>query len=200
MDNMRNLINLVEGRLEGNPEVSYTDSEGASATKVVAQLNSYKSGVYTKLAMKLTRLEEIKQEAKELTAEIKQQSRENVADLFDAEDAASTRVVDTLQFIFTLTKDPKATESPQYKKILETLEKQFTPELTEVYTRLKSEMVTVTQKAPALKVAKKEESIQEMLNLREGIASMFTKIKNAVMRWGQKYDAKLDALKAQVGM
>ena len=156
--------------------------------------------MYTKLAMKLTRLEEIKQEAKELTAEIKQQSRENVADLFDAEDAASTRVVDTLQFIFTMTKDPKATESPQYKKILETLEKQFTPELTEVYTRLKSEMVTVTQKAPALKVAKKEESIQEMLNLREGIASMFTKIKNAVMRWGQKYDAKLDALKAQVGM
>lgn len=200
MDNMRNLINLVEGRIEGNPEVSYTDTESASATKVVAQLNSYKSGVYTKLAMKLTRLEEIKQEAKELTAEIKQHSRENVADLFDAEDAASTRVVDTLQFIFTMTKDPKATESPQYKKILETLEKQFTPELTEVYTRLKSEMVTVTQKAPALKVAKKEESIQEMLNLREGIASMFTKIKNAVMRWGQKYDAKLDALKAQVGM
>ena len=197
---MRNLINLVEGRIEGNPEVSYTDTESASATKVVAQLNSYKSGVYTKLAMKLTRLEEIKQEAKELTAEIKQHSRENVADLFDAEDAASTRVVDTLQFIFTMTKDPKATESPQYKKILETLEKQFTPELTEVYTRLKSEMVTVTQKAPALKVAKKDESIQEMLNLREGIASMFTKIKNAVMRWGQKYDAKLDALKAQVGM
>ena len=150
--------------------------------------------------MKLTRLEEIKQEAKELTAEIKQQSRENVADLFDAEDEASTRVVDTLQFIFTMTKDPKATESPQYKKILETLEKQFTPELTEVYTRLKAEMVTVTQKSPALKVAKKDESIQEMLNLREGIATMFTKIKNAVMRWGQKYDAKLDALKAQVGM
>jgi len=185
---------ITEDRVNDHPEVSYADTETASSTKVVAQLNSYKSGVYTKLAMKLTRLDAIKEEAKQLTAEIKQASRENVADLFDAEDAASTRVVDTLQFIFTMTKDPKATEAPQYKKILEALESQFTPELTEVYTRLKSEMVTVTQKAPALKVAKKEESVQE------GIGSIFSKIKNAVMNWGQRYDAKLDKLKAQVGM
>jgi|TARA_B110000858_G_C17790217_1_gene469486 hypothetical protein len=183
-----------EARLGDHPEVNYTDSETASSTKVVAQLNSYKSGVYTKLAQKLTRLEAIKAETKELTAEIKQYSRENVADIFDAEDAASTRVVDTLQFIFTMTKDPKATEAPQYKKILEALETQFTPELMAVYTKLKEEMVTVTQKAPALKVIKKDESVNE------GIGSVFTKIKNAVMSWGQKYDAKLDALKAQVGM
>ena len=183
-----------EARLGDHPEVNYTDSETASSTKVVAQLNSYKSGVYTKLAQKLTRLEAIKAETKELTAEIKQYSRENVADIFDAEDAASTRVVDTLQFIFTMTKDPKATEAPQYKKILEALETQFTPELMAVYTKLKAEMVTVTQKAPALKVIKKDESVNE------GIGSVFTKIKNAVMSWGQKYDAKLDALKAQVGM
>lgn len=183
-----------EARLGDHPEVNYTDSETASSTKVVAQLNSYKSGVYTKLAQKLTRLEAIKAETKELTAEIKQYSRENVADIFDAEDAASTRVVDTLQFIFTMTKDPKATQAPQYKKILEALETQFTPELMAVYTKLKEEMVTVTQKAPALKVTKKEESVNE------GIGSIFTKIKNAVMSWGQKYDAKLDALKAQVGM
>jgi hypothetical protein len=164
--------------------------------KTTVSLKSHQSQIYTNLAKKVKRINELKTELKALEDEVKQSSRENVSDLFDIEDAVKTRVIDTVSFIITLSKDPKATVSPKYKDILEVLEKQLTPELISVLEGLKKTMVTVTQKAPSLKIEPKDKP-----QLDEGKLSQYiTKLKNWVMSWGAKYDAKLDQLKSMAGM
>jgi uncharacterized protein (UPF0335 family) len=178
-EKLRQLMNLCEGR---NPDLEYQDAED----KVIAKLASYKSQSYTKLAQKVQRIEELEAEVKALKEEVKQESRENVADLFDAEDAVKTRIVETMSFILTLSKDPKATETPKYKDILEELTNHLTPELIIVLEQLKKQMVTITQKAPSMKIRPIDEGF---------VGSIFARLKNAVMSWGQRYDQKLNNLK-----
>ena len=180
--NLRNLINLFEAR---QPELTYSEP---SETEVIAHLKSYNSQVYTKLAQKVERISALEEEIKQLKEEVKQETRDNITDLFDANDAAKTRIVDTLSFIMTLSKDPVATRSPKYKEILEALTNHLTPELIVVLEGLKQSMVTVTQKAPALRIRQKD--------LDEGIvATIGAKAKNLINRWGTNYDAKLTQLK-----
>jgi len=183
-EQLRTLINLFEAR---NPAITYQENPG----EVVAQLKSYNSQTYTKLAQKIERIEQLESEVKALKDEVKQETRENIADLFEAEDAVNTRVVETISFIFTLSKDPKATEAPKYKEILTALEAQLTPELILVLEELKKKMVTVTQKQPSLKIRP----------VAEGLAgSLFAKLKAVVFGWAQRYDQKLAQLKAQAGL
>ena len=127
MKNLKHYISLVEARIE-NPEVSYVDEPN----KVTAKLSSYKSAEFTRLAKNMARIDELSTELKQLQSEVKQTRREDVAELFDVEDAVLTRVVETKSAFFKLTKDPKPTESPQYKTILEEFEKHLTPELIQI--------------------------------------------------------------------
>lgn len=182
----RNLINIIEARQLDNPNIAYHDVDDG---KVVAMLRSYNSQTYTKLANKVQRISELKSEIAALEDEVKQSTREDVSDLFDAEDAALTRVVDTISFIMTLSKDPKATVTPKYKDILEALTEHLTPELIQVLEGLKKTMVTVTQKSPSLKIQAKDE-------ISEGVfSSIGAKIKNFISKWGAQYDNKLNQLK-----
>ena len=192
---MRKLLNLFEARLT-DTDVEYEES----ADKVIATLKSYKSQSYTKLAQKLERIETLEEEIKTLKEEVKQDTRENVADLFDSADTINTRVVDTISFIFTLSKDPKPTVSPKYKDILAVLEKQLTPELIAVLEKLKNEMVTITQKAPSLKYSKKEELEEDLDDIGDFVSSWYRKFKNYISSWGVKYDSKLSALKHAAGV
>lgn len=90
-DNIRKILNLFEGR---NPDLEYQDAE----TQVIAKLRSYNSQSYTKLAQKVNRIKQLKDEVKALEEEVKQETRENITDLFDAEDAVKTRIVETMSF------------------------------------------------------------------------------------------------------
>lgn len=182
-EQFRKLINLVEARI---PDIEYHDDAKSSTAK----LKSYNSQVYTKLAQKVQRIQQLESEIKALKEEVKTSAREDVADLFDAEDAVKTRVVETIQFILTLSKDPAPTNTPKYKDILEALTNHLTPELIEVLEGLKKEMVTVTQKSPSLTVKP----------LKEALGDVFAKIKTFVFRWAESYDQKLDALKAELAM
>lgn len=177
MKTIRQLINLMESR---NPELEYEEL----ADRVIAKLYSYNSQSYTKLAQKIERIDQLEAEIKALKAEVKQGTRESIAELFDAEDAAKTRVVETLSFIFTLSKDPEPTKAPKYKDILDVLSKQLTPELIIVLEGLKDTMVTKTQKEPSLRL--KPQQIDE---------GVFSKLKQTVMSWASRYDSKLAKLK-----
>lgn len=170
---------IFEARL---PDLDY-QQDGDS---VKVKLHSYKSQVYTKLAQKTERIKALKTELETLESEVKQSAREDVADLFDATDAVNTRVVETLQFMFTLSKDPKATETPQYKKILEELSQHLLPEQIAVMEALKKQFVTVTQKSPSLKISKITESVA---------TDFFAKFKRVVLQWTRGYDQQLDKLK-----
>lgn len=174
---------ILEARRDG---VEYRDTE----KQVVASLVSHQSATYTKLAQKVERIGQLKEEIKQLEDEVKQSTREDIADLFDAEDAVKTRVVETMSFILTLSKDPAATRIPKYKDILEALTEHLTPELITILEELKSQMVTVVQKSPSLKIQ----------SLREGIVQrLFARLKQFISRWGSQYDQKLDALRSQAG-
>lgn len=185
-EQFRKLINLCESRIE-NPDVSYT----SDAKKVVAVLKSYNSQSYTKLAQKFEQIAMLEAEVKQLKAEVKASTKEDVADLFDAEDAIMTRVIETVSFTLTLSKDPIPTVSPKYKDILEALSTQLTPELILVLEELKKNMVTVTQKSPSLSIKPVSEG---------RFSNFFAKFKNLVFNWGQKYDQKLDQLKSQASV
>lgn len=178
MNEFRYYMNLIEGRI---PQAEYKDK----ADRVIAKLESYESQSYTKLAQKVERITQLSDELKRLKAEVKQETRERISGIFDAEDAAQTRVVETISFMFTLSKDPEPTVSPKYKDILLELEKQLTPELIAVLEKLKETMVTVTKKEPSLRIK----------TLENDEMSLDNQIFQAIEDWGKKYDQKLDALK-----
>lgn len=181
---MRDLINIMEGRLPG---VEYDDKPD----RVTAALKGRDSEKYTKLGQKIQRIETLSKELDDLQAEVKAETKTDIADLFDAADAVKTRVVETLSLIFTLSKNPATQNNPKYKDILETLSADFTPDLIKKMEALKKTMVTVVNKSPSLRVT----------HLKEGkFSSFFKKLKNYFTAWGIQYDEKLDALKAQAGI
>lgn len=184
MEQIRKLMMICEGR---NPELEY---QNVSNEKVIAKLKSYDSQSYTKLAQKIERITALEKEIKELKAEVKSSSKERINDLFEAEDAAKTRVVETISFVFTLSKDPKETVTPKYKEILQEIETQLTPELITVLETLKKTMVTITQKSPSLKIEP----------VTEGIGSIFSAVKDAVLSWTKNYDRKLEKLKREANI
>ena len=174
----RHYINLIESR---NPDFDYQDNE----QQVIAVLKSYNSQVYTKLAQKVERIDQLEAEIKMLKEEVKHETRENIADLFDAEDVVRTRVVQTMSFILTLSKDPKATVSPKYKDILEELSAHLTPELIIVLENLKKQLVTVTQKSPSLRIEPVDEG---------RLGDLFARFKQKIFGWANRYDQKLSML------
>jgi len=187
-------IRDVEGR-RSDSNISYE----VEPTKVIAKLASYKSAEYTRLAKNLERIDRLEKMTKALKEQVKQDTRDHVADLFSADDTVRTRVVETVSFVFQLTKDPKATTTYKYAEIVKELTSHLTPELITVLESLKKKYEGSTQKAPALSVSK-----NESLDLNEGvwdrITAVLRKFKNAIMNWATGYDKKLDALKAQAAM
>jgi len=177
---MRNFISIVEADIEFE----------RGADKVVATLKSYNSQSYTKLAQKVERIEALEEEIKALKLQVKSEAKEHVHSLFEAEDTVRTRVVDTISFIITLSKDPKPTETVQYAKVIAELEKHLTPELIVLLENLKAQFKTVTQKEPSLKIAKKD--LKESAN---AFVRYTDKFNNFVDKWAVRYDDKLDTLK-----
>lgn len=184
MPTMRELLDLFEADVPIERTID----------KAVVNLRGTDSMVYTKLAQKVNRIEALEKEIKELKADVKTEAKIYVADLFAAEDEVRTRVINTVSFILTLSKNPKPTETVQYSKVLMALEKQLTPELIVVLENLKAQFTTVTQKDPSLKIEPKNESI----SLTEGIGDYFRKFLSFITNWANSYDKKLNALKKAV--
>lgn len=208
MNKIRSIINIMEATSSsyqtGNPDVTYTDVETkGQITKVIATLKSDTSGKYTKLGRNLNRIKWLSEKIDQLKEEVKADTKTQIADLFHADDACRTRVVDTVSFTFELTKDPKPTNTVQYSKVLEALQEHLTPELIEVLEGLKNQFSTTTQKSPALKATDKRYQ-NESVDLTEGLWDKLTayaaKFYDFVKSWGARYDAELDRLKSMVNL
>lgn len=196
----RNLLNLFEARI---PDVEYIEKskgkkkpkDGDVPTKeIIARLKGYNSQSYTKLAQKLRKIEALELRIKQLSAETKEESRLLINDIFDAEDAAHTRVVETLKFIFVLSKVPEKTKSTSYASVINELTEQLTPELITVLEKLIETHTKYIQKSPSLKVSPIDESVGNK------ITQIITYLKDRVMQWGLSYDKKLDNLKQMVDL
>jgi hypothetical protein len=179
-----------EVRLQGNPDVKYEDEK----TKVIAILSSFNSAKYTKLAQNVARVTMLTEEIDKLKEEIKQSTRDDIAELFDASDAAKTRVVDTVSFILTLSKDPAESKPVEYAKVLEELTTHLTPELITVLASIKEKFTGKPRKStPKLSVDAKLD-LKESLTMRH----LYHKFLNLIKEWGRNYDYKLELLKNMV--
>jgi len=207
--NMRDYLNLFEaaasdyvGKVQ-HPEVSYHAEETKGMiSKIIVNLKGSYSGRFTKIGRNLKRIEWLESKIKQLKEETKAEVKEFSADWFHASDAASTRVIETVSFIFQLSKDPKPTETVKYAKVIEELQDQLTPELQKVLEALISKHSSSVQKSPSLKTIDKATQTEESINegIGEKLKGFYSKLKNWVDSWGSKYDSKLNALKAQVGL
>lgn len=187
-----------------HPDIKFdvTEKDG-KISKVVAWLNNYLSGRYTKLGRNLLRIQLLENEIKELKNDVKADTKELVADLFGADALLSTRVVETVGFTFHLSKNPEATVTYKYATILEELEKEMTPSLIKRLNELKEQYKTVTQKSPALKATDKAPTEGDDYKVvTEGIldtlVSKFKKFFSFMERWAAVYDRKFDKLKEMV--
>jgi len=205
-EQMRLFMALTEADYTGpvdHPEVSYSHNETkGEITKVIANLKGNYSGKFTKLGRTLNRISWLSEKLDQLTAQAKQETREHIAELFHAEDAVRTRVIDTVSFTLTMTKDPTPSKTVKYAKVLEELEEHLTPDLLAIMNALVEKHSSITTKAPALiKRADKavaEEGIDMDLNegVWDGIKAFVAKFSAKIMSWTKSYDAKLDKLKA----
>lgn len=207
--NMRRFLTVLEKEAyyvgpKASDTVTYAaEQTKGKITKITATLKSYDSGRYTKLGRNLLRIQELTEEVKVLQQETKAEARELVADLFKAEDAACTRVVDTVGFMFHMSKDPEAVSSVSYAKVLKDLESHLTPELIKVLEALKAKHTSApVQKAASLKATDKAPKTEEsmMEGIGDKLIGFFKKLYQDIKAWGVGYDSKLDDLKAQMGM
>jgi len=177
--------------------ISESVSIQRTADKALAVLTSHDSAPYTRLANNIRRLAELEAEVKELKESIKSDTREHIQALFEAEDTLRTRVVETVSFTLTLSKDPEKTETFKYKEILDKLAKFFTPELIEKMNDLKKTYKSVSQKPPSIKLADKK-PLKEEVSLKSFLSSLkkiSSKFMSYIRSWSKSYDKKLASLK-----
>lgn len=197
----------------------------SKVTKIIAKLESYDSARYTKLGRNLKRIQAVSELLKKATEDAKQETRELLADLFDATDAALTREVRTINFLFKMSKDPKPSTTYKWASIMEEFQENLTPELLKILEALKEKHKTVTATAPKLatvvdidpatgepiagdkkKAAKKavKAATTEEGYVAEGaldtLKAWASKMKNFVLAWGKAYDKKLAKLEAMAGV
>lgn len=176
---IKKFLLLAENRIRPTGVKQYTVDD----SKITATIDAKLGKKYEKLVDDLKMVDDLKEQIKSLQTFTKSTIRSDIAFLFEAEDAVFTRVIETKNVILEISKDPKETESPQYKKILEALEKHLTPDLVEVLESLKKEHVTKTQKDPAIRYKFKEDATED-LDL------------DSFQKWLTTYDKKLDLVKS----
>lgn len=165
-----------------------------SVTKVIATLKSYTAGKTTKLANEFEEMLRQKQKIDASLEELKDKSRDLFNDLFDAEDALWTRVLETSKVTLTLSKETvRKTINFNHEKFIDMILK-LTPELSKEIQKFATECVEVkeTKVKSTVKPELKEEGFHDILSK---IKTYVTKIKNNVSNWVKSYDNKLDLVK-----
>lgn len=199
-----------KGKIQ-HPDVEYSAvGKKDEVDKVIAVLRGGKSAEYTRMGTNFNKIKQLEAEIANLREEMDADLRAAVAGVFNPEDAVYTRVIETASFVFEISKDPKAAETVQYSKVLAELATQLTPDLVTALEVIKAKYTTQQKAKPAAiksvtdkRVKPKEESIQEGV-LEEGWIEQFkaawTGFVNKVKGWCSRYDQRLAALKAQVGV
>lgn len=188
----------ADGRLQ-HGDVSYdVKSTKGVPSKVTANLGSHTSAMFTKMAQKVQEAKSLAEELKSLEEDIKAEARDLIGDLFAPADEAMTRVVETISFSIELKRAAKNVETVKYASVLEEFTEHLTPELIKVLSSLKAKYTSVNDKAGALSISAKVESVQMTEGVFDKFAGFFAKLKETIASWGTSYDAKLDSLRAQL--
>lgn len=189
---------LTEAR---SPDAKYTEKQAKGVLdRVTATLKGSDAANMTKLAKRYARLEASMAAMKEKHAELNARLKEDVADLFNAEDVVLTRVVETAQFTLTMAKEIQKTEGSKevdYASIIAALSALISEELQprveqiiEKYTK------TIPPKPPIKKLSVSKEITNEgLLDTIKRMAASFLK---SIKSWASRFDSKLLKLKQQL--
>lgn len=195
-----NLVTIAADLLEAqDPSVSYTYKKTkGEITKVIASIEGNQSGVMTRLLKPYKELKDKVEALARAQDEMNDQVRQAAEALFDAGDAAYTRVVETVSMTVTLSKKtgPTTKTTTDYEAVVRALA-EMVPELSSQIQELidaNTKITQVAEKAAGVRVQFKEgvgDWITKAKSLIKGAASKFT-------NWVTGYDRKLARVAAMV--
>lgn len=198
-NDMRKFIDIVEARKIGDPDIKYTDDKD----KVTVKLSGKASSPITRLSntyMKIRELEkDLKKEKDQLTPELKNV----IGELFDAEDVAKTKYIETVSNIVTITKDIKDSEKTEFdyegffdeaSELLEDTVLKVLMDLREKYTNVKK----VSGRSGSLRDIKVKESLDT--GFFSNLKDWATQYKDKTMKKLSIFDQKFEKLKRKYGV
>jgi predicted metal-dependent hydrolase len=199
-------IVLSEAR---NPDLTYSEKVVKNKIdRVTVELAGNPSGVMSRLTSRYDRLDKAIKTMTVKRNEMNEQIKENVTELFNAEDIVLTRVVETISFTLTLSKLVKSSEqnpktTVDYEAIAKELAKLIPEELqeqVEAITKMYTEVTITADKSPALRIKNKNDKLDEgLMDSIKGLANKVVKWAKSMASWAVGYDKKLAALKAKAG-
>ena len=192
------VIELFEARAQ-HDEIEYTEKKAKGVLdKVIAVLSGNKSGKYTRLAQRYKRVDRLAKLLKKERDELNAAAKEQMAELFDEEDATLTRVIETASLTLTLSKEtgPQKTEYFDVDGYVEALEG-MVPELAEQIQALRKQYTTINEvtKKPSLRVKVAEGPLDALWDKVKNYAG---KAAAAMRKKFGSYDDKLDALRSRM--
>lgn len=186
---------LYEARQAG---VKYTEKQVKGALdRVTATLAGSDAANMTKLAKRYARLEASMAAMKEKHAELNTRLKDEVADLFEAEEVVLTRVVETAQFTLTMAKEIKKddTQEIDYASIVTALSALISDDLQPAVDRIVQKFTKVVPAKPAIKRLSVSKEV-----VKEGILDTIASFLKSMVSWAARYDSKLDRLKEKAGV
>lgn len=176
-----------------------TELKKGEIDKVIVSLEGNKSGTMTKLAK---RFKEIDKQLKQIEKEhdkVKDEAKDIVSGLFDAEDEVYTRVVRTASLALTLSKSIKHTSDVvDYEKIANELISLLDGELLQKAEEIKKKYTilgSVQKATPKLSVKVEESKFTDFV---QKVATYFDNFAAKFKNWGKEYDKKLDSIEKQM--
>lgn len=165
--------------------------------RVTVALEGTESAALSRVAKRYTRLEKSLEAMKVQREELNERLKDEVAGLFDAEDAVVTRVVETVSFTLTLAKEIQKVEPTvkrDYEAIANELAKLIPEELqskieeiTQLYTTI------IPPKPPVKKISVAPINEGLISTIKAAVRAVATKARQMI-RWGTSYDSKLQGL------
>lgn len=185
--------------------VKYTEKQTKGIIdKVTAELSGSSSAGMTRLAKRYARLEVSLKAMKEKHDELNTKLKNEVSELFDAEDIVRTRIVQTAQFTLSMTKEIQKTEGTEvinYEGIAKELAELVSNELQEKIDLIVQKYTTIIPpKTPIKKLTVSKEVTEGILDNLQKLKSWVQKILSEFTQWGVKYDQKLYNLKQKLNV
>lgn len=211
MTTMRDLINIIEARQTDNPDFEYEltgTTKGKTAagdySKIRATVKGKSSAALTRLAKKFNEINELNKQIDELRNEANQEAKDQIESVFDAEDEAYTRYIDTVSLSIMMSKNIEQSEVTQVdvdrvafiNELFDVVDGELLPvirNLLEKHTTIQTKIMPAQQ--GRLKVTIPEGMLTE--GVWDAIKNIVGKLYKSTMRKLSRYDNKVADIKTR---
>lgn len=191
------VADLFEDRSPNKKYVEKKDKKTDMLERVQVALEGSEAATATKLAARYARLQKTQKLTKEVLAGLNEKIKSMGDDLFSANDALATRVIETAKFTLTLSASEKGESKPQIKIV--DYEKAY-GELLKLIPELENAAKKILEEATSFESARDTPTkLTVKSKINEGLMSSlrrsFRSLLGWIKSWGASYDLKLRNLK-----